>query len=74
MTQEKENQTTKVILSIKNKLAIPLFDFLKSHIHMMMNRQYTSKQRTCKLLIYDHLFRYYKNIEYSEKRENLNKK
>jgi len=62
--QKKENQTLKTISSIKHKLTIPLTDFLISHIHMMINRQYTSKQRMYELLIYDHLFRYYKNIEY----------
>ncbi|PJJ09862.1 thiopeptide-type bacteriocin biosynthesis protein [Flavobacterium sp. 1] len=62
--QEKQNQTNKTILLIKDKLTIPLSDFLMSHIHMMMNRQYTSKQRMYELLIYDHLFRYYKSIEH----------
>ncbi len=52
--------------SIKRKLQIPLTDFLMSHIHMMINRQYTSKQRMYELLIYDHLHRYYKTIQYHQ--------
>lgn len=67
LLQEKENQTNKAILSIKDKLTIPLPEFLKSHIHMMINRQYSSKQRMYELLIYDHLFRYYKNMEHFKK-------
>lgn len=67
LLQEKENQTNKTILSIKDKLTIPLPEFLKSHIHMMINRQYSSKQRMYELLIYDHLFRYYKNMEHFKK-------
>jgi thiopeptide-type bacteriocin biosynthesis protein len=64
MIQEKQNQTITAILSIKDRLTIPLSDFLISHIHMMINRQYTSKQRMYELIIYDHLFRFYKNIEH----------
>jgi thiopeptide-type bacteriocin biosynthesis protein len=64
MIQEKQNQTFTAVLSIKDKLTIPLPDFLISHIHMMINRQYTSKQRMYELIIYDHLFRYYKSIKY----------
>lgn len=70
----KQSQTITTILSIKDKLTISLSDFLMSHIHMMMNRQYTSKQRMYELLIYDHLFRYYKSIEQlknMQKGENL---
>ncbi|HEU4788849.1 MAG TPA: thiopeptide-type bacteriocin biosynthesis protein [Flavobacterium sp.] len=67
LIQEKQKQSIKAILSIKGKLTIPLLEFLKSHIHMMINRQYSSKQRIYELLIYDHLFRYYKNIEYFKK-------
>ncbi|WP_348811981.1 thiopeptide-type bacteriocin biosynthesis protein [Flavobacterium maritimum] len=64
MIQKKQNQANKTILLIKNKLEIPLPEFLMSHIHMMINRQYTSKQRMYELLIYDHLYRYYKMIQY----------
>lgn len=64
LIQEKQNQTITAILSIKDKLTILLPDFLMSHIHMMINRQYTSKQRMYELIIYDHLFRFYKNIEH----------
>ena len=49
--------------NIKIQLEIPLFDFLSSHIHMMVNRQFTSRQRQYELLIYDHLYRFYKTQE-----------
>jgi thiopeptide-type bacteriocin biosynthesis protein len=61
--QNKQNQITEIILSIKDKLQIPLSNFLISHIHMMINRQYTSKQRMYESLIYDHLYRHYKMME-----------
>jgi len=44
---------------IKN-LDIDIFPYLSSQIHMMINRQYTSRQRAYELIIYDHLHRYYK--------------
>jgi thiopeptide-type bacteriocin biosynthesis protein len=50
--------------NIKIQLEIPLFDFLSSHIHMMVNRQFTSRQRQYELLIYDHLYRFYKTQEF----------
>lgn len=49
--------------NIKIQVEIPLFDFLSSHIHMMVNRQFTSRQRQYELLIYDHLYRFYKTQE-----------
>lgn len=61
---ENKNQTYTTIISIKDKLQIPLSSFLKSHIHMMINRQYSSKQRMYELLIYDHLFCFYKFKEF----------
>ena len=42
------------------KFEVPIYSFLSSHIHMMINRQYTSRQREYELVIYDHLHRYYK--------------
>ncbi|MFH6946493.1 thiopeptide-type bacteriocin biosynthesis protein [Flavobacterium sp. FlaQc-50] len=57
----KTKKSNKMALEIKAKIEIPLDQFLSAHIHMMLNRQYNSKQRTYELLIYDHLFRYYKN-------------
>ncbi|OUL63852.1 thiopeptide-type bacteriocin biosynthesis protein [Flavobacterium sp. AJR] len=62
LIQEKQTKVDKVTLQIKENLEISLSSFLKSHIHMMVNRQYTSKQRMYELLIYDHLYRYYKTI------------
>jgi thiopeptide-type bacteriocin biosynthesis protein len=64
LIQEKQNQTKEAVLQIKENLQIPLSIFLMSHIHMIVNRQYTSKQRMYELIIYDHLHRYYKTIEY----------
>jgi thiopeptide-type bacteriocin biosynthesis protein len=61
---ENLNQNSKTVLVIKNKLEIELDGFLSSHIHMMLNRQYTSKQRMYELIIYDHLYKYYKTLNY----------
>ena len=61
-TKNKKNND--LIDSIKGKLQIPLSEFLCSHIHMMLNRQYTSKQRMYELIVYDHLHRYYKIQEF----------
>lgn len=60
----KHNKCNEQIDSIKDRLQIPLSDFLCSHIHMMLNRQYTSKQRMYELIVYDHLHRYYKIQEF----------
>ncbi|WP_316635046.1 thiopeptide-type bacteriocin biosynthesis protein [uncultured Flavobacterium sp.] len=62
--EEKQNQIAEKILETKNVIQISIYDFLASHIHMMINRQYTSKQRMYELIIYDHLYRYYKTINY----------
>ncbi|MBF7092716.1 thiopeptide-type bacteriocin biosynthesis protein [Flavobacterium sp. ALJ2] len=66
LIQEKQTQIDKVTLRIKENLQISLSSFLMSHIHMMVNRQYTSKQRMYELLIYDHLYRYYKTIAHQQ--------
>jgi thiopeptide-type bacteriocin biosynthesis protein len=60
----KQTHTIEIAQKIKDNLEIPLSSFLMSHIHMTINRQYTSKQRFCELLIYDHLHRYYKMLGY----------
>jgi thiopeptide-type bacteriocin biosynthesis protein len=60
LIDKKKNEINKVALRIKENLEISLSSFLMSHIHMMVNRQYTSKQRMYELIIYDHLYRYYK--------------
>lgn len=65
IVDKKINQTKQIALEIKNKIEIPINDFLSSHIHMMVNRQYTSKQRMYELIIYDHLHRYYKTQNYT---------
>lgn len=57
-------QNIETIEMIRKKIEIPLNYFLISHIHMMLNRQFTSKQRMYELIIYDHLYKYYKNLNY----------
>lgn len=66
LIEEKQNQTTERISAIKNAIQIDLYDFLASHIHMMLNRQYSSKQRMYELIIYDHLYRHYKTLNYEK--------
>lgn len=61
----KEKNVIKIASKIQDKLEVPLDSFLSSHIHMMINRQFTSKQRQYECLIYDHLHRYYKIKIYS---------
>jgi thiopeptide-type bacteriocin biosynthesis protein len=63
---KKANQIKETVSTIKENIEISLFSFLQSHIHMMINRQYTSKQRMYELIIYDHLYRYYKMLHYRE--------
>jgi len=72
--EEKLENCKPVANAIKEKLEINLFSFLSSHIHMMINRQFTSRQLEYEVLIYDHLYRYYKMCFYkkhytSDKRE-----
>lgn len=69
---EKENKVNLLVVNIKNKLKISLNSFLMSHIHMMINRQFPSKQRTYECLIYDHLYRYYKMVSYKNKLKHPN--
>lgn len=57
---EKQRRLKPIVAGLTKQLQVPLFYFLQSHIHMMVNRQYTSKQRYYECLIYDHLHRYYK--------------
>jgi len=61
----KSSEIQETILTIRNKIEISLHSFLSSHIHMMINRQYTSKQRMYELIIYSHLYKYYKTLNYS---------
>lgn len=48
------------------QLEMDLNSFLSSHIHMTINRQFSSRQRHYECLIYDHLYRYYKSINYKK--------
>lgn len=64
--KEKTDKIKETVLEIKRNIQIPLNDFLSSHIHMMINRQYTSQQRAYELIIYDHLYRFYKTLNYSK--------
>lgn len=63
MIDEKGQKSKIIISAIIEKLETNLFNFLQDHIHMMINRQYTSRQREYECLIYDHLYRYYKTIQ-----------
>ncbi len=65
--EKKHERIFGVVNSIKKQLELSLEGFLMSHIHMMINRQYTSRQRQYELLIYDHLHRYYKTVENKSK-------
>ncbi len=66
VVNQKADKIKKTALEIRTKIEIPLNDFLASHVHMMINRQYTSKQRIYELVIYDHLYRYYKMLSYTK--------
>ncbi len=48
------------------QLEMDLNSFLSSHIHMTINRQFSSRQRHYECLIYDHLYRYYKSVNYQK--------
>lgn len=48
------------------QLEMDLNSFLSSHIHMTINRQFSSRQRHYECLIYDHLYRYYKSVNYKQ--------
>jgi thiopeptide-type bacteriocin biosynthesis protein len=52
------------VTNIQKSIQVSLFAFLNSLIHMMVNRQFSSKQRMYECLIYDHLHRYYKKEAY----------
>ncbi len=62
--QEKSINIQAAVATIKENLEINRNAFLSSHIHMMINRQFTSRQREYETVIYDHLFRYYKTCFY----------
>lgn len=56
----KANKIKDNIPIIIDNLEVAIFSYLNSQIHMMINRQYTSRQREYELIIYDHMYRYYK--------------
>lgn len=64
IVNNKLQEIQSTILKIRSEIEIPLHSFLSSHIHMMLNRQYTSKQRMYELIVYDYLHRYYKALNY----------
>lgn len=45
IVKQKEKLVSQIASEIKEKLEIPLYAFLSSHIHMTINRQFTSRQR-----------------------------
>lgn len=59
----KETKVKELVSTIKLQSEVSESSYLSSLIHMMINRQYTSRQREYELLIYDHLHRFYK-IQY----------
>ncbi|MBP4142543.1 thiopeptide-type bacteriocin biosynthesis protein [Flavobacterium sp. P4023] len=61
--QHKKSKISAIVAAVQVEIQIPFLDFLRSHIHMIVNRQFTSRQRQYELIIYDHLYRYYKMIE-----------
>jgi thiopeptide-type bacteriocin biosynthesis protein len=63
----KSKQIKKTVLTVRERIEISTNSFLASHIHMMINRQYSSKQRMYELIIYNHLYRYYKVLHYKNK-------
>ena len=65
--EAKNNQMKSVVQAITTNLEINLNSFLSSHIHMMINRQYSSRQREYETIIYDHLYRYYKTALYTNR-------
>ncbi|UOX34513.1 thiopeptide-type bacteriocin biosynthesis protein [Flavobacterium sediminilitoris] len=67
---QKKEKIEKCISAINISFNSSLPSFLNSHVHMMLNRQYTSRQREYELLVYDHLFRYYKTCYYKAETKN----
>ncbi|RZJ51815.1 MAG: hypothetical protein EOO44_13760 [Flavobacterium sp.] len=67
----KSKAIKKTILTVRQRIEISTHSFLSSHIHMMLNRQYSSKQRMYELIIYNHLYRYYKTLHYKKKETSL---
>ena len=66
IVEKKYTNIKPIVESIKENLEINFNSFLSSHIHMMINRQFTSRQREYETLIYDHLYRYYKTCFYKK--------
>ncbi len=48
-------------LNLKKILEVSFNSFISSHIHMMMNRIFKSKNRIHEMVCYDFLYRYYKS-------------
>ncbi len=63
LIKEKELIISSIPLEISNLLPEEKFQsFLKSHIHMMINRLFRTQQRIYELVIYDCLSRYYSSF------------
>lgn len=50
-----------MILKSKNELEVEFNDYVISHIHLMLNRIFKSKQRLNEMVIYSLLYRFYKS-------------
>ena len=58
----------RINLLIKNKqLKVNYNGLLASYIHMMLNRIFMARQRTCEMVVYDLLYKYYKSMIAREK-------
>lgn len=72
LLKERSQKNATTIVAIKNIFSsnqneVDLNYFLASHIHMMMNRLFVSRQRTNEFVLYDFLTKYYKSKVYKTK-------
>ncbi|HCT29627.1 MAG TPA: hypothetical protein DIW31_02585 [Bacteroidales bacterium] len=56
-------------IKLKNELEVEFNDYIISHIHLMLNRIFKSKQRLNEMVIYSLLYRFYKS-EIARKNKN----
>jgi thiopeptide-type bacteriocin biosynthesis protein len=70
MESKAEIEEIKLLLS-KGLLEIPFFDFLASHIHMLLNRIFSNRQRFHELMVYDFSWRTYRS-ELAKRKKNNN--
>ena len=66
LIKEKNNEVAKIAVQIKQiddagNMKLHINNFMTSHIHMLMNRLFTSQNRLYEMICYDFLSRYYKS-------------